>query len=128
MKRILTTILMCLATSPAWALSLGDIEVRSLLNEPLDAVVPVITIREGETYNLNVRLASEADHLKRNIQLSNAARGIQVFLVDDPQSAPYLRVVTTQPVREPALNFMLDANFKGGRVLRNYKVLLNIRN
>jgi len=126
MKRMVLGVFIWCLSAQVWALSLGEIDVRSSLNQPLDAVIPIITTRAGETYNLQVVLASEADHKNRNVELSDAARGIKVLLVDNELN-PYLQVYTNKPIREPALKFMLDASFKGGRVQRNYKVLLNIR-
>ena len=127
MKRILLAIFTMLVSAQAFALSLGQIQVSSGLNERFEAVVPLTASNAAEIFSLQVTLASNADHARRHISLSSALSKLHITVINDPK-APYLRLSTPNVIREPALKFILDASWKGGRVLRSYSVLLNLRN
>lgn len=115
-----------LFSSQVAALSLGPIEVKSGLNERFEAIVPLTTSKPAEIFSLQVSLASDAEHERHHIRLSDSLRNLRITVVNDPK-APYLRLTSTRTIREPALKFIIDASWKGGRVLRNYSVLLNLR-
>ena len=54
------TMLLVLISAPAWALGLGQLQVKSKLNEPLLAEIPVISADPMELQDLEARLAAPA--------------------------------------------------------------------
>ena len=58
------TMLLVLLSAPAWALGLGQLQVKSRLNEPLLAEIPVISADPMELQDLQVRLAAPDTFLR----------------------------------------------------------------
>lgn len=109
----------------AQALSLGDIELNSNLNEPLDARIQLI---EPSDLNVNEilptlasRLAFEQAGVERDFFLSNIRFDVQ----PSADGSLVIQLSTSQPVREPFLNFLVEVNWPGGRLLKEYTLLLD---
>ena len=110
--------------SIATALGLGPIEVRSALNEPLNARIPV-RAEPTEVESLRAELASaeafSAAGLDRPYELSE----MRFEVVAEGSGAPYVRVTTGEPVREPFIAFLADVRWSGGRLRREYTLFLD---
>lgn len=121
----LWTALLCLPLS-SFALGLGEIEVNSFLNQPLKAEIEVVAARPGEIDDLLVSLASrdafQKAGLDRSLDLSRLR--FQIEKSEDGQSAKIL-VTTKSAIKEPFLNFLVEADWAKGRLLREYTVLLD---
>ena len=112
-------------SSWAAALGLGEIQLNSALNEPLDAEIRLVNTGElGETEIL-AGLASAEDFasagMERELILSDL-----VFRLDFATGSPVLRVTSQRPIREPYLDFLVDVQWPSGRVLREYTLLLDL--
>lgn len=108
----------------AMAIGLGNVETRSALNQPLDARIPVQSASSDELESLRVQLASSEAFdrvgLERPFLLSRLR-----FEVEVHDGQPYIVIRTENPVREPFLAFLVEARWSGGRLLREYTVLLD---
>lgn len=127
MARIKLAVALALAgaiTAPsAQALGLGTIEVRSALNQPLDARIPLLPADEGELETLVVSLASTMAFQRAGVDRPFSLTRLQFTVVrDDP---PYVRVTTVQPVKEPFLDFLVQADWDRGRLVREFTLLLD---
>ncbi|MCH8504853.1 MAG: hypothetical protein LAT50_11085, partial [Ectothiorhodospiraceae bacterium] len=95
------------------------------MNEPLDARIPLVSARSDDIESLRVRLAPpdafERVGLDRPFHLSQLT--FDVVTDDGPQ--PYIRVRTENPVREPFIAFLVEVRWSGGRLLREYTMLLD---
>ncbi|MDP2245525.1 FimV/HubP family polar landmark protein [Pseudomonas sp.] len=106
------------------ALGLGEITLHSALNQPLDAEIELLEVADLTSSDLLVRLAS-ADVFSRS--------GVdRLFFLNDLRFTPLLRggnsvirVVSSQPVREPYLNFIVEVARPNGALLREYTLLLD---
>ncbi len=114
-----------LASQPALALGLGSIQVRSALGQPLRAVIPVEVSKPGESKLLRVSLASPQAYERAGISLAQLATSLQFTVAKNAQGKPVIRVSTTNPVRAPYLDFLLEVNSPSGSILREYTVLLD---
>ena len=110
----------------SFALGLGEIEVNSFLNQPLNAEIEVISARAGEIDDLLVTLASRDSFkragLSRPRHLSELRFAVKKNEVGD---SAVILVTTKSAVKEPFLNFLVEADWSKGRVLREYTVLLD---
>ncbi len=130
MRRIglLTTLWTALLFFPASSVSLGlgEIEVSTFLNQPLKAEIEVLSARPGEIDDLLVSLASreafDKAGLERPADLSRLR--FKVEKSEDGQNARVL-VSTKTPVKEPFLNFLVEADWAKGRLLREFTILLD---
>ncbi len=111
-----------LCTSAAHALTLGDIQVRSALGEPLDARIPVIAA-PGEWFGGRCfALASDA--------VSGAPRISEAYVaVERSAAGAWLRIRSAQPVAEPASNMRVTIACPGTPATESqeYAVLLDPR-
>lgn len=110
----------------SFALGLGEIEASSFLNQPLKAEIEVISARAGEIDDLLISLASrdafEKAGLERPAELSRIR--FKVEKSEDGQTARIL-VTTKDPVQEPFLSFLVEADWAKGRLVREFTVLLD---
>ena len=118
-------IALALGVTDVLALGLGPVRVHSRLNQPLNAEIPVIQSSPGEAEGLLVTLAG-AEEFER-IGLSRARLGVPLkFELDkDASGAPVIKVTSDEPVRQSYLDFLVEANWPKGRLLREYTVLLD---
>lgn len=110
--------------SIATALGLGPIEVRSALNEPLNARIPV-RAEPTEVESLRAELASEEAFGDAGLDRPYALSEIRFEVVAEGSGAPYVRVTTGEPVREPFIAFLADVRWSGGRLRREYTLFLD---
>jgi pilus assembly protein FimV len=107
------------------ALGLGDIEVRSALNQPLDAEIELVSVRSGEMEDLQVRLAPEALYRRLGVERSALVTRLSFRPETLPDGRQVVRVTTRDPVREPFVNFLIEASWPAGRLVREYTLLLD---
>ncbi len=111
--------------SAAQALSLGPLEVRSALSEPLDAVIPITRATQEEIQDLTVSLAPLESFQQLGLEITPALRQLRFQLKRDERGAYYIQVSSRGPVKEPFLSFVLALEWPKGRLLREYTVLLD---
>jgi pilus assembly protein FimV len=109
----------------AHALSLGDIEVYSALNQPLEAEIMLTSVRPGETEGMLIRLASEDAFTQAGVDRPFYLTKIKFQLAAKSDGTQYILVTTDNPVREPFLSFLVDIDWPRGHLIREYTVLLD---
>lgn len=118
-------VLMCWMPVQVFALGLGNIEMRSALNQALDARIELLRARAGELKDLSITLAS-ADTFKRaGMDRPAFLTQLRFEVVTNPSGAPYIQVKSAQPITEPFLNFLIEVNWPNGRLLREFTVLVD---
>ncbi|WP_295851697.1 FimV/HubP family polar landmark protein [uncultured Xylophilus sp.] len=124
-----TTIALVLGASlvaqDAAALSLGRMTVRSNLGEPLRAEIEVNELTAAEAESLSVQPASPAAFRAAGIEFNAALAGLQIAFDRSSPGRAVLRVAGSRPVNEPFLELLIEANWAGGRLSRNYTLLLD---
>ncbi len=113
-----------LASSGAHALGLGDIEMRSALNQPMNAQIRLTSVQPGEADGMIVTLAAPDAFNRAGIERSQALKNLK-FAVDYEGPSPVIRISSSTPVVEPFLNFLLEVQWPTGRMVREYTVLLD---
>ena len=115
---------LALASGGAFGLGLGDIQMRSALNQPMNAEIPLTSVKSGELDGMIVKLADEAAFTRAGIERSTALTDLQ-FTVDSSGGRPVIRITSGRAVTEPFLNFLLEVDWPQGRMVREYTVLLD---
>lgn len=126
--RKLTTALVAagaLSSPFALGLGLGDISLKSSLNQPLQAEIKLLQTRELAEEEILPSLASEEEFNRAGVErfffLSNIDFDVELSGKGDGT----LLLTTKQSIQEPFLNFLVEINWPTGRVLREYTVLLD---
>ncbi len=123
--RIASAALLAVAAAPAWALQLGQIQVKSALNQPLVAAIPLHPKNLSELAGLTVALASPEDFTRAGLQMTPTDRTLHFHVVSDNNGQKLILVTSSQPVTDPYLDFLLQVNTRRGKQVREFVVLLN---
>lgn len=115
---------LALASGGVFGLGLGDIEMRSALNQPMDAEIRLTSVKPGELDGMIVQLAPQDAFARAGIERSQVLTDLS-FSVDTSNGAPIIRISSNRPVVEPFLNFLLEVDWPQGRMVREYTVLLD---
>ena len=109
----------------ASALALGRITVQSALGEPLRAEIDLPQITPAEADSLRATTASPEVFRAQGMEFTPAVNNLQIQLQRRPDGTAVLRLTSDRPVNEPFLDFVLDANWGSGRIVRSYTMLLD---
>lgn len=110
----------------AWALGLGEIRLSSALNEPLRAEIQLLSATPEELAGLRVELASAATFERYGIDRPHFLTRLNFRVVDSNQpGGDIVRITSDAPIAEPFVTFLIEASWPGGRLLREYTVLLD---
>src|SRR5689334_3442192 len=104
----------------AHALGLGEIESQSRLNQLVRASIPILSASAAELDSVTVQLASNEDFERAGMERSEFLSSLK-FAVDGES----VKVTSKQIAREPFVSFLLDVRWSGGRLLREYTLLLD---
>ncbi|KGD63239.1 hypothetical protein Y5S_03514 [Alcanivorax nanhaiticus] len=119
------TALAMMTPAMAVALGVGEYELNSYLNQPLDMEVSLHEVGDLSAEEILVNLAPQSEFdaagVERSYFLNRLAFSVEMTGKDDA----ILRVTTDQPVREPYLNFLVEFLWPTGRLMREYTVLLD---
>ncbi|GIX36548.1 MAG: hypothetical protein KatS3mg126_2327 [Lysobacteraceae bacterium] len=124
-QRLTLALGLALGSSQVLALGLGSIDVRTRLNEPLVAEIPILGSDPAELAEVKVRLAPPEAFARVGLDRPAVLAANLEFSIDKTGDVPVIRVTTPDKVRDPFLNFLLEVEWGRGRVLREYTVLLD---
>lgn len=124
--RIAIAVLLLLASQAVAALGLGQIRLKSGLGEPLLAEIPVVSSVPGELERLRVGLASPETFARIGLEPPQGiVAGLQFNLALSDEGQPVIRVTTVEPIHEPMLSFLVEADWGQGRLVREYSALVD---
>lgn len=109
----------------AGALGLGEIKLNSALNDKFSADIQVVGATSDELDSLDVKLASLNQFNQAGLDHPDVLGQLQFLVVRNPDGTAYIHITSSQGVREPFLDFLIDANWNNGELIREYTVLLN---
>ena len=117
---------LALLAGPAFALGLGQIQVRSQYGEPLLAEIPIVSSDPAELRQLQARLASPETFARIGLQPPQGlVQDLQFNVALDAAGRPVIRVTSTAPVEQPLLTFLIEADWGQGRLVREYSALVD---
>ncbi len=122
--RAVSAALILLAPTLAHALSVGSIEGKSYLNQPLDARIPLTSVTATELKSLRINLAPSEVYQRAGIDLGPEQAGLKFQLVTG-EGAPYVRVTSRDSIRDPFLTFLVEISWAEGRLVREYTLLID---
>lgn len=114
-----------MASGMAHALGLGEVSVKSALNEPLVAEIELLDTKGLSTEEIRSTLASAEDFSRAGVDRQFFLNNLKFTPVVGQNGKSFVRVTSTQAVREPFLNFLLEVYWPAGRVLKEYTLLLD---
>lgn len=106
------------------AAGLGKLTVLSALGQPLRAEIELSAVTPEEASGLSVRLAPAEAFRTANIDFNPALSALR-FEVEQRNGRQVVRVSSSQPLNEPFVDLLLELNWNGGRMVREYTFLLD---
>lgn len=114
-----------LAPGLAAALGVGDYKLNSYLNQPLSMEVELFDVGDLTSEEVLANLGSESDFQSSGVERVFFLNELQFEVTLQEDGNGVLSIRSTQPVREPFLNFIVEVMWPTGRLLREYTVLLD---
>ncbi len=126
-KRLATVVLaLGVAQSPiASALGLGELSLDSYLNEPLRATVDLLNTEGLNEDQIRIRLATSEDFDRMGVERAYFLTGIKFTVQVGANGDAQIMLSSQDPVLEPFLDFIIEARWPNGRLLREYTVLVD---
>lgn len=107
------------------ALGFGGIKLKSSLNEKLSAEVALLSANANDVQSLTIKLATEEAFLRTGIERTALLNKLKFKVKQRANGDYYIDVTTSETVREPFMNFLVELNWKNGRMLREYTMLID---
>ena len=114
-----------LSSGMAHALGLGEVTLKSALNQPLVAEIELLEVRDLASNEVLPNLASPEEFNKAGVDRQFFLTDLKFTPVLKPNGKSIIRVTSSKPVREPYVNFLVEVLWPNGRLLREYTLLLD---
>jgi FimV-like protein len=124
MKHIVYVIITSFFIANSYALELSHITLNSKLNEPLKAQIKVSSIPKNSISSLKVQLASTSNFKRAGIETVAFLEKLQFSIENTDNTLAIINITSKEIVKERVLNFLIQLNWTGGRILREYALLL----
>jgi pilus assembly protein FimV len=126
-KRLLPiiVILAMLIPFPGHAVGLGNIIVKSALDQPLEAEIELTSVTSWDLQDLVVQLASAEDFRRVGAERDFFLTQIIFDVVRRSDNSAFVRLTTPSAFNVPFLNIVVEASWPTGRVLREYTALVD---
>lgn len=112
-------------TPLASALGLGELTLQSTLNEPFRAEIELNDVRHLNADELVVAFATHEEFERNQLEHHHIYNEFE-FRVDLSNPASPKVIITSHSImREPYLDFIIQARWPNGRVQREYTVLMD---
>jgi len=108
----------------AWALSLGEIDIRSALNQPFAAEIALSGTAE-ELQSLSITLASPETFARYGLDRPAVLGTFQFRVGTNASGRSVVAVTSSQSIAEPFIELLVEASSRSGRFLHQYTVFLD---
>ena len=118
----------CVALSiAANAAGLAAIKVDSALGQPFSAEIEItgLPTDDFEFELAKGSLASAEAYEDAKLAFPPLLRQMRITTEKRADGKPILRIVSSAPINEPAINLLLEFNWRSGRLLQKFSVLLD---
>jgi pilus assembly protein FimV len=109
----------------AWALGLGEIELHSALNQPLNAEIELVSATPAELADLAVAMAPAASFERYGLERPAFLNSFEFELGRNAAGADIIHVTSTASITEPFVTMLVVAEWARRRSLREYTVFLD---
>lgn len=109
----------------SYALGLGEIHLHSHLNEPLQAEIALEDVKGIEPTDIIAALADPTAFRKEGLEFSSWLNAIHFKVMQSQDGRAIIQLTTEQPVRDPFADLLVQATWPGGKIIREYTLLLD---
>ena len=123
--RLLPVILLALYCGSAFALGLGELDLKSALNQRFDAEIVLLNTGDLEQVEIIPSLAAEEDFERVGVNRDYHLTDLRFNAQLREDGTHIVHITSRKPIIEPFLNFIVEVLWPNGRILREYIVLLD---
>lgn len=120
-----SAVYLALMSGAVRALELGGIRAESALNEPFSGQIDLLETKPDELAGVKVVLAPQAEFDKVGAPRAEFLNQLSFSAGVSAQGQSVIRVTSTEPVREPYLDFLIEVTWPSGRLIKEFTVLLD---
>ena len=113
-----------LLSSSSWALGLGEITVTSKLGENFNASIPITDTAEFDAEQIKASNATADIYKQLNVDNSFIYQSFKLNL-SNVDGKLVLNITTSDSIREPYLNFIIQMKWPSGQINKEFKVLID---
>jgi pilus assembly protein FimV len=114
-----------LSSGVAQALGLGELTLRSGANQPLQAEIELLDVRDLAAGDIKSVLAPASEFAKAGVPRPAFLDDLTFTPVINPNGRSLIRITSSRPLSEPLVKFLVEVNWPSGRQLRDYSMLLD---
>ena len=122
---VLLTLLTVLLSHTAFALGLGDINVLSKLNEPLNVEIEILDAGSVPIDDIIVRNAQRQTYRKANLFIPEVFNKVHFKVIKKSNGSVVAKLTSKRAVKEPFITFIADMRWRNGHISREYTFLLD---
>ena len=124
-RLLLSATLLTLYSAAAFGLGLGKLELNSALNQTFSAEIDLVNTGGLEPEEIVPALASLEDFERYGVERTYLLTDLRFEIRRRESGELYLEVISTNPIQEPFLNFIVEILWPNGKLLSEYTVLLD---
>lgn len=113
-------------TGTVLAVGFGDISLKSVLNEPLHAEIGLNNLGGLKNSEMRAQLGSAEAFSRSGISRDSHLTELDFAIIDNIWGERVISITSDKPVVEPFLDFLVQLEWPGGRIMREYTVLLDL--
>jgi len=113
-----------LAPASAYSLGIGSIKVHSELNQNLNAEISLVTSANEDLSNISVNLAPPAKFDEAKVPWALFLSKVKFEPIVKANGSTVIKVSSSEALKEPFLDFLLEVNWAKGSLYRQFTVLL----
>jgi pilus assembly protein FimV len=110
----------------AYALGLGEMTMFSSLNEPLNAEIQLTNLGDLDASQVIIKLPDDSQFNNAGIERTFFLSNLKFSVVVDAKGNGVVKLKSEKRLNEPFLDFLLEAKWPTGRVLRSYTALVDL--
>jgi len=114
-----------LSSGMAQALQLGEMTLKSKLNQPLSVEIELLDVGGLTAAEITPSLASSQAFVDAGVDRQAFLDDLTFTPVVNPNGRSVVRVTSSKPLPESYVRFLLQVQWPNGRLMRDYSVLLD---
>jgi len=118
-------LILALAPLAAWPAGLGRLALYSMVGEPLNAEIEIVSVQPAEAGSLAATVAPPDVYRQAQIAPLPNPDAVRVAIERRPDGRQVVKVSSATPVDQPLVNLLVELSWAGGGIVRQYSFLLD---
>ncbi|MCS5708915.1 hypothetical protein CC99x_008380 [Candidatus Berkiella cookevillensis] len=126
-SKTLALLLLSMLAAPlhSYALGIGPIHIRSNLNQPLNADIPLNNLGDLDETQIKITLADPNLFTKAGIYRAPWLSDLKFSVVKKSEDIGVIQIHSRNPIKDPVVDLLLNVAWPTGKIVRQYTVLLD---